>query len=137
MTGYAEKPSPDPNVRAEAFAKRAFCTANTRNLVILPDGKVTVCEELYDYPEFIIGDLKKQTIRELWTSQKALSLFQQVQSTFPDDSACKNCEDFVECRQGKGVCYKNILKAYGIANWQYPDPGCPRAGMPTQQFWLE
>lgn len=87
--------------------------------------------------EFIIGDLKKQTIRELWTSQKALSLFQQVQSTFPDDSACKNCEDFVECRQGKGVCYKNILKAYGIANWQYPDPGCPRAGKPTQQFWLE
>jgi radical SAM domain protein len=137
VTGYAEKPSPDPNVRAQAFAKRAFCTANTRNLVILPDGKVTVCEELYDYPEFIIGDLKKQTIRELWTSQKALSLFQQVQSTFPDDSACKHCEDFVECRQGKGVCYKNILKAYGIANWQYPDPGCSRAGMPTQQFWLE
>lgn len=41
----------------------------------MPDGKVTICEELYWHPHFIIGDLKKQTLKEIWNSQKAKDIF--------------------------------------------------------------
>ncbi len=41
------------------------CSANFYAFVILRDGKVTICEELYLHPKFIIGDLKKQSIMEV------------------------------------------------------------------------
>ena len=37
-----------------------------RRFVILPDGRVTVCEEHYDHPAFLIGDLRRQSVAELW-----------------------------------------------------------------------
>ena len=43
------------------------CSANYSNLFILPDGKVSICEQLYWNPRFIIGDLTKQSIKEVWS----------------------------------------------------------------------
>lgn len=37
-----------------------------RRFVILPDGRVTVCEERYDHPAFLIGDLRHQPVAEMW-----------------------------------------------------------------------
>jgi MoaA/NifB/PqqE/SkfB family radical SAM enzyme len=37
-----------------------------RRFVILPDGRVTVCEEHYDDPAFLIGDLRRQSVGEVW-----------------------------------------------------------------------
>lgn len=37
-----------------------------RRFVILPDGRVTACEERYDHPAFLIGDLRRQSVAEMW-----------------------------------------------------------------------
>jgi hypothetical protein len=43
--------------------KGAECSANSSHIFILPDGKVTIGEQLYWKPHFIIGDLSRQTIK--------------------------------------------------------------------------
>ena len=49
---------------------------------VLPDGKVSACEQLYWHPQFIIGDLKKQSIEEIWNSPKAWELYNLSKAFF-------------------------------------------------------
>lgn len=116
----------DETRRASAFKKRAFCTANRRNIVVLPDGKVTICEELYLHENFVIGDLKKQTLMEVWNSAKALELAHPNQAQV-HNGPCKDCPDFMLCHEGLGRCFRESLKAYGYDRPYWPDPRCPRA----------
>jgi sulfatase maturation enzyme AslB (radical SAM superfamily) len=45
------------NKTLEKFNKRGLCTGNTRVFYVLPDGKITFCEQMYWSPNFIIGDI--------------------------------------------------------------------------------
>jgi radical SAM protein with 4Fe4S-binding SPASM domain len=112
--------------KAKNFEKRSMCTANKWGIVVLPDGKVTVCEELYYHPDFIIGDLSVQSIKEAWNSDKALNLLQCNQESIPD-GPCSTCRTFYECRTGLGYCFRDSMKAYGIDKYFWPDPKCPNA----------
>ena len=47
---------------------------------VLPDGKVSACEQLYWHPQFILGDLKEQTLAEIWQSPRAKALFEMGQT---------------------------------------------------------
>ncbi len=111
----------------ESFDSRSICTGNLSGFVILPDGKVTICEELYWNKNFIIGDLSKQSILEVWNSPNAKNLWKLQQDNFPEDSACKYCDEFEHCRYIRGVCWKEVIAFYGNKNWLYPDPRCPKA----------
>ncbi len=112
--------------RHSAFGDRAFCTANRRAFVVLPDGRVTICEELYFHDKFIIGDLNKQKIMDVWNSKQALELAYPNQSAVRD-GACKECLEFVKCTQGLGRCVRDALIAYGYDRPDWPDPRCPKA----------
>jgi radical SAM protein with 4Fe4S-binding SPASM domain len=116
----------DHEERQRQWEGRAFCSANRSGFVILPDGRVTVCEELYDHPDFIIGDLKVQSVMEMWNSPEALALIHPDQAAVPR-GACKVCPDFAECNAVRGRCWRDVLKSYGWDNSYYPDPRCPRA----------
>lgn len=109
------------------FKKRTMCSANLSSLYILPDGQVTICEELYWHPRFLLGDLHTQTLEEIWNSQKAKDLFYIKQSDFQKSSPCRTCQDFAECHEYKHVCWRNVIWAYGKDNWDYPDIFCPKA----------
>lgn len=120
-------PAPeDPRQKRRRWEQRAACTANRRGFIILPDGQVTVCEELYDHPSFIIGDLREQSVMEMWTSPQALALIQPEQAAVPD-GPCRRCRNFTECHSGRGRCWRDVLKAYGWNRPHYPDPRCPAA----------
>lgn len=125
------------DVRKQNFNNRAFCTGNTKAMVILPDGRVTICEELYDHPKFIIGDLTKQSILEVWNSNEAINLFKLQAESLSSKSACKQCNELNHCRQGLGVCWKIVLMAYGNENWDFPDPRCPKAPAMYHNICLE
>jgi len=116
------------------FPARAICTGNVWNMVILPNGDVTICEELYYKDKFIIGNLNNSSIKEVWNSKRALELYNLV---IPNQSksVCKTCHEFISCRMGKGVCWKTILMAYGEQNWDFPDPRCPKAPVPYNRFY--
>lgn len=103
------------------------CSANYSHIVILPDGQVTICEQLYWNSRFIIGDLKTQTIEDIWTSAKALRLAFPKRDDFREQSACKQCDLFDGCYSFPNRCIVDILKGYGDENWDYPDPRCAKA----------
>jgi len=54
--------------------KGVKCSALNNHLFILPDGKATVCEQLYWLPQFIIGDVSTNSITEVWNSHAAEKL---------------------------------------------------------------
>lgn len=105
----------------------ARCSANYSNIFILPDGNVSICEQLYWNPNYIIGDLKKQNIKEIWSSPKALKLAFPKRSDINPHSVCYSCRIFDECMAFPNRCIADVLKAYGEANSDYPDPRCSKA----------
>ena len=132
MTGFADKNIIEGNFKVKKlnFNNRSFCSANMSKMSILTDGKVTICEELYWNPNFIIGDVNNQSLMEIWNSDKALKLAGLEREIFSDDSVCKTCKEFENCRLGKGVCWSEVAEAYGQENWDFPSPVCPYAPKP-------
>jgi radical SAM protein with 4Fe4S-binding SPASM domain len=140
--GYSTKEKfvrSDIEAKTKAYIDRVKCSGNFYAFIILPNGQVTICEDLYFHPAFIIGDLKTQSIMEVWNSERALELYRLPKEQIRDESACKNCpqDEYDDCRQIKGVCWKEILNAYDYENWDYPDPKCPYAPEPLNKFWLD
>jgi len=127
----------DDKTKEKSFSERARCSGNFYAFIILPDGKVTVCEELYFNPRFILGDLTKQSILDVWNSSKALELYNLSQEMLRSESSCTKCNQFETCHKFKGVCWKNVLIAYGYENWDYPDPRCPFAPKPANDYWIK
>jgi radical SAM protein with 4Fe4S-binding SPASM domain len=113
--------------KATVFESRTPCSGNLNALYILPDGKVTICEELYWHDKFLIGDIKKQSLMEIWNSQKAKDLFYLNQNDFRKESPCSRCNDFEKCRKFRHVCWRDTILAYGANNWDFPDLFCPYA----------
>jgi len=111
-----------PQQRQKRFSRRAACTAGRQGLHILPDGKVTLCEQLPSREEFVMGDLSRESLREIWNSDKVRAWL------FPDKelfkgTLCYEYPDFIECNTGKGRCYRN---AYNLFRSPFaPVPECP------------
>lgn len=120
----------------EIFQERPFCTANQKAFNVLPDGKVTICEELYWHPAFIIGDITKSSIEEIWNSERATHLFYLQQEKVSANSKCRSCEMFEPCRHTKQVCWKMVIMANGMDCWDFPDPRCPLASIPTKYCYV-
>ncbi|MEG0518339.1 MAG: SPASM domain-containing protein, partial [Bacteroidales bacterium] len=114
------------NNEIECF-KEGACGALNNNCFVLPDGKVTLCEQLYWHPKFVIGDLKEQTIQQMWTSDKAKALLNVQSESNRKESACKTCNSFDFCSAKRRKCWAKIINAYGEKNWDFPDPRCEYA----------
>ncbi|MBP5395964.1 MAG: radical SAM protein [Bacteroidales bacterium] len=123
--------------KAKRFLTRARCTGNINLLYVLPDGQVTICEELYWNPKFIIGDVRTQSLKKIWESEKATGLYDLSQETIRKTSACSICPQFDICHQKSGVCWKMVIEAYGDKYWDLPDPRCPYAPPATQKNYIE
>lgn len=106
-------------------AKNQICMGNTTSLSILANGVCSVCEMLYDHDEYILGDVRLASVKEIWNSKKALELYYMKQSVCSKKSPCSTCSEFQNCRSsyGKRVCYSDIAKT-GLQK-DYPDPRCP------------
>ena len=106
--------------------QKMLCSGNYSSIVILPDGNVTICEEICWNHNFIIGNVNENSIEDVWNSVTALELYNLKQDKINNNSPCKNCPEFNSCHDFKHVCWLNILKAYGD-KWDFPDPKCPSA----------
>ena len=122
--------------RREWFEGRPVCSGGKYAFVLLPDGKVTVCEDLSYHPAFIVGDLRQQTIMEMWHSPEMLKLMRPEKQAF-EGSPCYDCPTFYECHTVRGRCWKRALQGFRHmpAPEFWPDPFCPRAPKPhTRMF---
>jgi radical SAM protein with 4Fe4S-binding SPASM domain len=122
--------------KAENFKKRGLCGANVMQLFILPDGNVTICEELMFHPQFILGNVIKQDLKTIWKNNRLKSLEEKLSYT---GSRCGKCKEFANCKglESRGVCWKEILHAYGSDKWNYPDPKCSHAPAKMRPFYIE
>ncbi len=111
--------------RKHKFFQRSFCSGLFSSLYILPNGQVTMCEQLYWNKDFIVGDVTTSSLEEVWNSDKAKSIFFIKQEDIPADSICHSCNYFEACRSIRQVCYREIIKKYGKQKWYYPDANCP------------
>jgi radical SAM protein with 4Fe4S-binding SPASM domain len=105
----------------------ADCSALNNHLFILPDGKATICEQLYWTPQFILGDVSISRITEVWNSLAAKKLIYFDINNLQDNNPCKRCQIFETCFHARNRCWVDIIKAYGKDNWDYPDPRCAYA----------
>lgn len=104
------------------------CSANRSHMYILPDGNVTICEQMYWKKRFIIGNILEDSIEKIWNSPTALKWGKMTKDNFRDESACKNCEMLDECyNKYPNKCWADVIKVYGDVNWDYPDPRCNKA----------
>lgn len=112
----------------------AACSALNSHLFILPDGKVTICEQLYWNSRFIIGDAGASSLTDIWKSGNAMHLCNLSRNDISRNSKCHDCSCFEECFGYGNRCWSNIVKAYGKECWDYPDPRCCRAPQMTNRL---
>lgn len=115
----------DLETRKDIFFSRSFCSGLFSSIYILPDGQVTMCEQLYWNKDFIIGNILYNSLLEVWNSEKANSIYYLKQRDIPSDSKCHSCNHFEQCRSQRQVCYREIIRKYGEEKWYYPDANCP------------
>lgn len=128
LSSGLEKKEGDSSIKTWAnFNERSVCAGNYLQLFILPDGNVTICEELYWHPRFIVGNILEQSLNEIWNSKAALDLYYLKQSDISEGSPCRTCKDYEVCRIPKQVCYRDIVRKYGTKHWDYPDVNCPKS----------
>ena len=118
----------DKKFRCEGPDNECFhggaCGVLHDKVFILPDGKVSVCEQMYWHKDFIIGDLSSASIEEVWNSDLAQTIYHSPDSMIRDSSPCKKCSEFKDCNDRRRRCVVKVIKAYGRENWDYPDPRC-------------
>lgn len=105
------------------------CYANSYSMSVLASGECTICEMLYDNEEYLIGNIRNQSLYEIWNSQKALDLYSPLQRQISEKSPCHQCSVFDKCRKNisKRVCYVDIAKINKQNSFDFPDPRCPMA----------
>ena len=122
--------------KIDNWKNRSLCSGNLSSFYILPDGKVTLCEQIYWHPFFILGDLKNSSIMDVWNSEKAHALWNFSQDEVSNESPCKNCSQFEECRRGLGNCWRFAIAAYGEENYDFPSPDCPFAPEVKKPYYM-
>lgn len=113
----------------EFVNKNQRCYANSFSMSILASGQCTVCEMLYENPEYTIGDISSESLFDIWNGKKALSLYSISQKAICNETPCSNCSVFDVCRNklAKRVCYVDIAKMNQFPSKGMPDPRCPKA----------
>ncbi len=110
------------------FDKRAVCNAGRFSVTMLPDGEVTVCEQLPYDKKYIIGDLREQGLMEWWNSEQLEKwLSPPPRGIFQSDSPCRICpdEDYDVCHRKYSRCLRFCREYFGST--EMPDVKCPSA----------
>lgn len=108
------------------FSKRGVCNAGRFSITLLPNGKVTICENLPYRDDFILGDLTKQSIMEYWNSTRVMEWLSPPDRNLFDDSVpCKTCDEnnYKRCHRTFSRCFRYCLETFGTVN--SGDPNCP------------
>ena len=107
-----------------AFEDFPRCGAGREIIIITPDGKVTMCEQSPQREDFVVGDVKRDSMLSVWQSN-AVRDFKNVTREQFKDTVCYDCEEFDTCFVKKGGCFILALRAYGTRF--APHPACPKA----------
>lgn len=84
------------------------CPIKVDRLFLRPDGKVFICGLMH---EFVVGNIKEQSIAEIWNSEAMQTLKNPPRSLF-EGTNCYDCHAFEECNK-LSRCYEQALINHG------------------------
>ena len=103
-----------------ASKEQLLCEVGIRTLDILPDGRVTRCRYAPADSRLVVGDLKTQSLMDIWNGKKLSQL------TFPDrrsltDTQCAGCQGLEACNDRGRCLLSSLSKRSQLFG---PDIGC-------------
>jgi pyrroloquinoline quinone biosynthesis protein E len=93
------------------------CGAFLNSMLISAQGDLIACEKMLDVPEMTFGNIKNNTLAELWESPKINEFINNIYNT--NDEKCRKCGLFAKCRTG---CF--AIKHYFRKPIFSADPRC-------------
>jgi radical SAM protein with 4Fe4S-binding SPASM domain len=117
-------PEVSVQLKIETIPQRASgrgCVEGLRGLTFLPDGRATKCEH-WRGEDLIYGDLRRQSILEVWNSA-ALERFNCAPRASFAGTICERCKQFDQCSDKRGRCMESALRHSGSPF--APDVYCP------------
>lgn len=110
------------NLSPEKWKDRAVCSGGRSNMIIQPNGDVTLCEQIPHREEFIVGNVFDEGIMGVWNSKIITDFIYPPREKFKN-SVCYDCLEFETCHRIKGYCYRDVLSSYGTIYDAQPE--CP------------
>ena len=91
---------PDSIAIKTQVCNHKYYIANVYSMSINCNGSSTICELMYQNKDFYMGNVTKETIKEVWNSEKALTLYSPKKDSLSNttDNPCFSCEVFDECK---------------------------------------
>jgi|Deesub1362A_J573_1020465.scaffolds.fasta_scaffold01835_10 radical SAM protein with 4Fe4S-binding SPASM domain len=102
----------DPNITPQN------CKAGKSTCLISAEGNVIPCPAFKDLRDFVVGNIKKQSFKDIWKSRKWQDLY--TSSLQQLKRGCFDCYNFSWC---KGGCTAQRIYYTG-SPLKGPDPGC-------------
>jgi len=96
--GSAETPE-----EGTSCGERMVCEVGLRTLDVLPDGRVTRCRYMWYEPNLIVGDLKEESLLEIWSGSRLQARYAPSEKLY-EDTACNGCRSFAGCHE-RGRCF--------------------------------
>lgn len=123
------KLEPDPpDVIERTWKNRNACTAGRSNLTVCAHGKVVACEQMPEREEDYLGDLKTQSVMEVWNSKKLDEYLIHPPREKFRGTVCYDCDEYDECQSYYGVCVRDSVIQFGT-RW-VPATICPKRNGP-------
>lgn len=97
------------------------CLGGRSSMTITPDGKVILCETVPQDETYFVGDLSRQSILDVWNSEKLLELVYPPREKFVG-SPCYSCGGMKECRSRGEHCL--IDSDFNFGALSAPPPHC-------------
>ena len=96
------------------------CDQGIRILRMLPDGRVSRCDQWWHEEDVVFGDLRRQSIYEAWSSPELAEMIHPPRERFRG-TACESCGLFDACNS-TGRCIFSSHEAHGTV--YAPDSHC-------------
>ncbi|MCR3759687.1 radical SAM protein [Clostridium felsineum] len=103
------------------------CGAFRQSLNILPNGDISVCEKLVGIPEMTAGNVRKNTLEEIWNSKNVNDILNPKKDGI--EEPCKTCEFLSGCHTG---CF--ALSLFVSKNPYSVDPRCWKGNIPNNPY---
>lgn len=114
---------PDPE-KLGAWRTRTSCSGGFSSMSVLPDGQVVLCEQVPAQAPFVVGNLHRLSISEVWNGDALKAFIVPERAKFAG-TPCERCAEFDECHRLYGRCFRDAYFTYGSAF--APAPACPYA----------
>jgi radical SAM protein with 4Fe4S-binding SPASM domain len=97
---YSEKFNIKITAPRRPYSDVFLCGGLHFSLGILPPGIACVCEKFSSYPEFDLGDVRRETLKEIWFGERANRLRKQCINPLEVHSSCSSCVKLQKCMTG-------------------------------------